>query len=399
MRFNFLYGDAQTYLYEVSAARHPISPSTTGVSFEAEGGIRNPACQDEDATDSKPSTRQHSGLSARKIEEPCKIHEKSEEFKEAMTVCRTRVPWRFSFNFFVTLLVSVIMLFGELGLIPGQKVGFYCNDPKISFKFSGDSVPTVALMVTTILAPALVIWATEWTCYSSDSYKSLECGSSSRSRQFWQWYGYYTLGWWYMLFIVEVTKIVVSEPRPHFIDTCRPKEIANCTDEYRRLYTCTNTELSWLYVNDADKSFPSGHSALSMFTGTFLVWYLQNRMPNSLVLLLVKPWLQCLAILWGAGCSLSRITDNRHHWWDVAVGAVLGVGFAVFVARVMCKGFKAKHAGNSVLDGSAHPNGGVGFVNANKRHQSIKKLLSNSSSADAPDAGRELGDMPATWTA
>ncbi|OXU20040.1 hypothetical protein TSAR_001345 [Trichomalopsis sarcophagae] len=335
---------------------HPISPSTTGVSFEAEGGIRNPACQDEDATDGKPSTRQHSGLSARKIEEPCKIHEKSEELKEAMTVCRTRVPWRFSFNFFVTLLVSVIMLFGELGLIPGQKVGFYCNDPKISFKFTGDSVPTVALMVATILAPALLIWATEWTCYSSDSYKSLECGSSSRSRQFWQWYGYYTLGWWYMLFIVEVVKVVVSEPRPHFIDTCRPKEMANCTDEYRRLYTCTNTELPWSY------------------------WYLQNRMPNSLVLMLVKPWLQCLAILWGAGCSLSRITDNRHHW-------------------IMCKGFKPKHAANSPLDGSAHPNGGVGFANANKRHQSIKKLLSNSSSADVPDAGRELGDMPATWTA
>lgn len=124
-------------------------------------------------------------------------------------------------------------------------------------------------------------------------------------------------------------------------------------------------------------------------------------MPNQLVLILVKPWLQCLAILWGAGCSLSRITDNRHHWWDVAVGASLGVGFGVFVVRIMCKGFKAKIGiGNSVLlDGSAHPNGGVGFANANKRHQSIKKLLSNSSSVDVPDAGRELGDMPATWTA
>lgn len=40
---------------------------------------------------------------------------------------------------------------------------------------------------------------------------------------------------------------------------------------YRRLYTCTNQELTRFYVQDSDKSFPSGHSALSMFTATFLV--------------------------------------------------------------------------------------------------------------------------------
>ena len=111
---------------------------------------------------------------------------------------------------------------------------------------------------------------------------------------------------------------------------------------------------------------------------------------------MVKPWLQCLALLWGAGCSMSRITDHRHHWWDVAVGVGLGIAFAVFVVRVMCKCFRG---GSSVeltpVNGAAPPGG---FAAANKRHQSVKKLLSNSSAVELPE-GRELGDMPAAWTA
>ena len=127
-------------------------------------------------------------------------------------------------------------------------------------------------------------------------------------------------------------------------------------------------------------------------------------MPNRLVLILVKPWLQCLAILWGAGCSLSRITDHRHHWWDVAVGATLGVGFAVFVVRVLCKGFRGAASsgmGLSAVDGvvGMTPNGPLtGYATANKRHQSAKKLLSNSSNVEVPDS-REMGDVPTTWTA
>ena len=49
------------------------------------------------------------------------------------------------------------MLFGELGYIPNQQVGFYCNDPKISYKFTGDSISAAALLVTTIVMPALVV--------------------------------------------------------------------------------------------------------------------------------------------------------------------------------------------------------------------------------------------------
>ncbi|XP_011493838.1 PREDICTED: mastermind-like protein 2 [Ceratosolen solmsi marchali] len=84
-----------------------------GVSFEADGGIRNPACQDEDSpmesrartnqVQSQQQQQQHL-LPSKKIDESCKIHEKRQELQEAMTLCRTRVPWLFSGNLFIGLL-------------------------------------------------------------------------------------------------------------------------------------------------------------------------------------------------------------------------------------------------------------------------------------------------------
>jgi hypothetical protein len=43
-------------------------------------------------------------LPSKKIDEPRKIQEKSQELQEAMTLCRTRVPWTISGNLFVGLL-------------------------------------------------------------------------------------------------------------------------------------------------------------------------------------------------------------------------------------------------------------------------------------------------------
>ena len=50
-----------------------------------------------------------------------------------------------------------MVIFGELGLIPNQKTGFYCNDPKISNKFSGDTVSALTLALVTVIAPAIVV--------------------------------------------------------------------------------------------------------------------------------------------------------------------------------------------------------------------------------------------------
>jgi hypothetical protein len=127
---------------------------------------------------------------------------------------------------------------------------------------------------------------------------------------------------------------------------------------------------------------------------------MQKRIPNRLVMMLVKPWLQCLMILWGISCSLSRINDNRHHWWDVLCGVIIGLGFGVFVVRVFCKQFEGTAGDVEVGTTAKAALSPMCYANAKKRNQSVKKLLSdgNGVGCEAPES-RELGDVPTTWTA
>jgi len=43
----------------------------------------------------------------------------------------------------------------EYGLIPTIQTGFYCDDPKISYKFRGDTINGTVLLSFTLLVPLL----------------------------------------------------------------------------------------------------------------------------------------------------------------------------------------------------------------------------------------------------
>lgn len=83
---------------------------------------------------------------------------------------------------------------------------------------------------------------------------------------------------------------------------------------------------------DIRKSFPSGHSSLSVFQAVFTAWYLQLRFGRYSTKTMVL-FLQFVALCWGVYCPLSRVTDYRHHWWDALTGSVLGVIFAALTVR------------------------------------------------------------------
>lgn len=56
--------------------------------------------------------------------------------------------------------------------------------------------------------------------------------------------------------------------------------------------------------------------------------YIHRRVPQLRSRLLV-PTIQTLMFFWACFCGFSRIVDHRHHWWDVLLGAMLGILFAV----------------------------------------------------------------------
>lgn len=115
--------------------------------------------------------------------------------------------------------------------------------------------------------------------------------------------------------------------------------------QYVTEYECTNTNDGQWFVRDASKSFPSGHSSTAFYEAIFLIWYLQARSPRIRSKLLI-PTVQSILLLLALFCSVSRITDHRHHWWDVLAGANIGILFASLTVRfeitlsIKSKGFQ-----------------------------------------------------------
>lgn len=61
---------------------------------------------------------------------------------------------------------------------------------------------------------------------------------------------------------------------------------------------------------------------------------------------MVKPFIIVMVLLWAVVCSLTRITDHRHHWWDVAVGSILGTTVAFYTIVALCKSFQQPFVSN-----------------------------------------------------
>lgn len=246
------------------------------------------------------------------------------------------------FDITAAITVVTFIAISEFGLFPQLvKRGYYCDDRSIQHPFNGDTIATTVLLISGII-PLFLIWITElifysplWTLCPKSEAPSTRCSGSWR--QCWHWFKKYARGLILKLLIVDIVKIFAGEHRPHFIDTCRPDVICE-GNEFVTTYTCTNTDYRPYFIRDASKSFPSGHSSVSVYSSIFMIWYLQKRTPrmNSVMAL---PLCQALVAVWGIFCPMSRIIDNRHHWWDVLAGSIIGAVAAGLTCIFSCHNF------------------------------------------------------------
>ena len=144
------------------------------------------------------------------------------------------------------------------------------------------------------------------------------------------------------------------------------------------VYLCNNTICTYLLFH--------------IFKYIFLSqWYLQRRLPDRTFLL--KPWLQCIISMWTVICSLTRIGDNRHHWWDVLAGVILGFAFSMLTVRVLCRKFHLNRNVSNMYSDSVENR----QINFNKRKQNVKKLL-HETTVDSSES-RELKNVKSsTWS-
>ncbi|BHF76471.1 hypothetical protein SprV_0501956900 [Sparganum proliferum] len=127
---------------------------------------------------------------------------------------------------------------------------------------------------------------------------------------------------------VQVGKIVIGRLRPHFFAVCRPNIISQTAYAYVSNFSCSGTDAKQLH--EMRLSFPSGHSAYSMFPAIFICLYLYYRMPRIGVGSVLQAFIQITAFSLAFYVGLSRVSDYKHHWSDVLAGMLLGAAVAIF---------------------------------------------------------------------
>ncbi|KAJ0174314.1 hypothetical protein K1T71_010460 [Dendrolimus kikuchii] len=279
-------------------------------------------------------------------------------------VNRKNLWWTVGVDIPLLLIVLALIILFEVNIIPAHKFGFYCNDPAISFPYDGDTVTTEILISTLAFMPLLIMFPTEMIFANADytlkerTFKSLRNTACL--------YRTYLFGLLMNLGIVEVMKGLIGTPRPTFFDLCAPDAAKTCTgSEFVSKYECTSTKYSSWYQMDSYRSFPSGHASMSVYCGLFLAWYLQRRAfdwTHRTVVLV--PVLQLLCISYAAICSLTRITDHRHHWWDVLAGTGIGIVTFIYAAMLIRNKLKSRSSVQSIAvksDASQHTIGTLLF--------------------------------------
>ena len=144
----------------------------------------------------------------------------------------------------------------------------------------------------------------------------------------------------FSMLLVTSAHSLVGRLRPHFLDVCRPdwNEI-DCRSGGRTVYVTNYTCLGDVerfgedadeMVEDARKSFFSGHTTMMFASMTFVVLYLQAKLASrSSNGLLFVPFLQLFAFGLAFVTALSRVTDYAHHPSDVVAGSFVGTSIQI----------------------------------------------------------------------
>lgn len=127
--------------------------------------------------------------------------------------------------------------------------------------------------------------------------------------------------------VTNCVKLGVGRPRPDFIARCFPD------GKFNDAFQCTGAEDD---VAQGYKSFPSGHSSFAFSSLGYLALYLAGKLQCFSRRGRGQTWrVTCVIglLVWGVMIAVSRTADYHHHWQDVSVGAVLGMGIAYMCYR------------------------------------------------------------------
>ncbi|TDH06265.1 hypothetical protein EPR50_G00129240 [Perca flavescens] len=281
-------------------------------------------------------------------------------------------------DLFCLFLVLLVAVFLHKSPFPPYQRGFFCNDNSIRLTYKGSTVSTTVLSAVGVTVPVVSPYRRGFYC-DDESIKypakngdtisdgvlsaagilitilSIIVGESYRiyflnegSKSFvgnpyisalYKQVGVFIFGCAISQSFTDIAKVSVGRMRPHFLDVCKPDfSTINCSLGYITDYQCQGPESK---VQEARKSFFSGHASFSMYTMLYLVFYLQSRF-NWHGARLLRPLTQFTLLMMSFYTGLSRVSDHKHHPTDVLAGFVQGALVAYCIVFFVSDLFKPK---------------------------------------------------------
>ncbi|KAM4728990.1 phospholipid phosphatase 3-like isoform 2-T2 [Anableps anableps] len=224
-------------------------------------------------------------------------------------------------DLFCLFLVVLAGVFLHKSPFPPYQRGFFCNDESIRFPYKNSTVSTTVLTAVGVTVPVVsIIIGESYRIYFLNEGSKSFVGNPYISALYKQ-IGVFIFGCAISQSFTDIAKVSVGRMRPHFLDVCKPDFSAiNCSLGYITEYTCQGPESK---VQEARKSFFSGHASFSMYTMLYLVFYLQSRFTWHGARLL-RPLTQFTLIMMSFYTGLSRVSDHKHHPTDVLAGFFQG---------------------------------------------------------------------------
>uniref|UniRef100_A0A4W5Q7V1 Phospholipid phosphatase 3 n=1 Tax=Hucho hucho TaxID=62062 RepID=A0A4W5Q7V1_9TELE len=243
-------------------------------------------------------------------------------------------------DLFCLFLAGLPFLIIETSAVQPYHRGFYCNDESIKYPAKhGDTISDAVLSAAGILITILsIIIGESYMIYCLNEGSKSFVGNPYISALYKQ-VGVFIFGCAVSQSFTDIAKVSVGRMRPHFLDVCKPNwSTINCSLGYITDYQCNGPESK---VQEARKSFFSGHASFSMYTMLYLVFYLQSRFTWRGARLL-RPLTQFTLIMMSFYTGLSRVSDHKHHPTDVLAGFAQGALVAYSIVFFVSDLFKPK---------------------------------------------------------
>ncbi|KAI4898965.1 hypothetical protein NFI96_016195 [Prochilodus magdalenae] len=281
-------------------------------------------------------------------------------------------------DLFCLFLAGLPFLIIESSAVRPYRRGFYCSDESI--KYPAKNRETISDGVLSAAGTLIVILSI--TIGESYRIHYLHEGSNAFVRNpylsaLYKQVGVFIFGCAVSQSFTDIAKVSVGRLRPHFLDVCRPDfSMINCSLGYITDYICTGDDSR---VQEARKSFFSGHASFSMYTmlctfeplaelsshrmvlrrtnssqlvltavfSVVLQLYLQSRFTWEGARLL-RPLVQFTLLMMAFYTGLSRVSDHKHHPTDVLAGFAQGALVAYCIVFYVSDLFKSKDRGSSI---------------------------------------------------